>query len=59
MVITWDGLDRDDWRSSVGAELVWSFYLAYYQPMVIRTGYARGLMEGGGNEIIIVLGGSF
>lgn len=58
-LITFDELDRDDWHSSVGAELVWSIYFGYYMPITLRTGYARGLMAGGSNELIVVMGGAF
>ncbi len=59
MLITFDGLDTDDWYCSVGAELVWSVFFGYYLPLTIRMGYARGLMDGGANEIIVIMGGSF
>jgi WD40 repeat protein len=59
MLITFDGLDTDDWYSSVGAELVWSIFFGYYLPITLRTGFARGLMAGGGNEVIVVMGGTF
>jgi Tol biopolymer transport system component len=58
-LVTFGALDRDDWRSSVGGELVWTFRFGYFMPITLRTGYARGLMAGGINDIIIVLGGSF
>jgi Tol biopolymer transport system component len=58
-LITFDALDRDDWRASVGAELVWAFRFGYFMPITIRLGYARGLMAGGGNEVIAVFGNSF
>lgn len=58
-LITFDALDRDDWRASVGGELVWTFNFGYYMPITLRTGYARGLMTGGVDEIIVVLGGTF
>lgn len=59
VLITYDGLDTDDWKSSVGGELVWSAMIAYYMPVTLRTGYAYGLMEGGTHEVIFVMGGSF
>jgi hypothetical protein len=58
-VISFDRLDRDDWRSSLGAELVWVVTLSYFQSMAIRTGYAYGFMDGGIHEIITVIGGGF
>lgn len=58
-LITYDSLDTDDWYSSVGAELVWSVMFGYFMPITLRTGYARGLMRGGTNEFIFVMGGTF
>ena len=58
-LVTFDALDRDDWRASVGGELVWTFRFGYFMPITLRTGYARGLMAGGINDVIIVLGGTF
>jgi hypothetical protein len=58
-IVTFDSIDRDDWRASVGAELVWSLRFGYYMPITVRLGYARGLMEGGINEVIAVIGNSF
>jgi len=58
-LVTFGALDRGDWRASVGGELVWTFAFGYFMPITLRTGYARGLMAGGINEVIVVLGGSF
>jgi hypothetical protein len=58
-LVTFDALDRDDWRASVGGELVWTFAFGYFMPITLRTGYARGLMKGGIDDVIIVLGGTF
>jgi hypothetical protein len=58
-LISFGELDRDDWRAGVGGELVWSLAIGYFLPITIRTGYARGLMEGGTHEIILVGGSSF
>ena len=58
-LVTFDALDRDDWRASVGAELVWSLRFGYYMPINVRVGYARGLMAGGIDEVILVFGNSF
>jgi hypothetical protein len=57
-LISYDELDRDDWKTSVGAEVVISFALGYYQYMNMRLGYARGFMEKGGNELIFIISGS-
>jgi hypothetical protein len=59
VLISFDKLDTDDWKSSVGAELVWSILAAYYMPVTLRTGYAYGLMTGGVHEVIFVMGSSF
>jgi Tol biopolymer transport system component len=59
VLISPDPLDRDDWYSSVGAELVWHITLGYFQNMTLRTGYAHGFMENGGHEIILGLLGGF
>ena len=59
VLITFDALDRDDWRTTIGAELIWSISFGYYMPVTLRVGYARGLMEKGTNEFIFVMGGSF
>jgi hypothetical protein len=58
-LVTFDAIDRDAWRASVGAELVWVFRFGYFMPIAIRLGYARGLMAGGVNEVIAVFGNSF
>ncbi|MCP4679957.1 MAG: hypothetical protein GY854_31590 [Deltaproteobacteria bacterium] len=58
-VISFDAINRDDWRSSLGAELVWVLAVGYYQPMSLRTGYAYGFMESGIHEVILVIGGGF
>ncbi len=58
-VISLDPLDTDDWRSSVGAEIVWHIAIRYFQPMTLRTGYAYGLMEYGLHEIIVTFGQGF
>jgi hypothetical protein len=58
-VISFDRLDRDDWRSSLGAEIVWLVTFSYAQSMSIRTGYAYGFMEGGIHEVILTIGGGF
>jgi WD40-like Beta Propeller Repeat len=58
-VISFDKLNREDWRSAVGAEIIWHLAIGYYQPMSVRTGYAYGLMEGGAHEIILVIGSGF
>jgi hypothetical protein len=59
VVITYDTLDTDDWKSSVGGELVWLLLVGYFMPVTLRTGYAHGLMDGGTHEVIFVMGGSF
>jgi WD40 repeat protein len=59
VLVTFDELDTDDWKSGIGAELVWAFLVGYFMPVTIRTGYAYGLMDGGAHEIIVVMGSSF
>jgi hypothetical protein len=59
MLMGFETFELEDWHSSVGAELVWSFYLGYHMPVTIRTGYARGLMENGINEFIFLMGNTF
>ncbi|MCP4603859.1 MAG: BamA/TamA family outer membrane protein [Proteobacteria bacterium] len=58
-IITFDTVDRDDWRSSLGAELVWIVVIGYAQQMSVRTGYAYGFMDLGIHEVILVIGGGF
>jgi hypothetical protein len=57
VLISFDDFDRDDWRSSLGALVGWTFSLGYYQTMRLSTGYAHGFMKGGTHEIILVLSG--
>ena len=57
-VISYDELDRDDWKTSVGGEIVIHFTLGYYQDMSARFSYARGFMEGGINEFVFLVSGS-
>lgn len=59
LLIAYDSFDKDDYFTTIGTEVVWSFYLGYFLPLALRTGYARGLMDGGINEFILVIGGSF
>jgi hypothetical protein len=58
-VIAYDEIDRDDWYSSLGAEVNWILVFGYYQTMSITTGYAYGFMEGGIHEVILSLSGGF
>ncbi len=58
-VISFDTINREDWRSSLGGELVWVILIGYYQQMTVRTGYAYGFMDGGIHELILVIGGGF
>lgn len=59
LLMSYENLEFDDLRTSVGAELVWSFFWGYHMPITLRTGYARGLMDDGVNEFIFVLGGTY
>lgn len=56
-LISFGEFNRDDWKSSVGAEVAWVFNIGYYQGLSIRTGYAYGLMDGGIHEFIFVISG--
>ncbi|MDD5306174.1 MAG: BamA/TamA family outer membrane protein, partial [Deltaproteobacteria bacterium] len=56
VLITFDGLNRDDWKSSVGAEIACGFAVGYYVPMSLRVSYARGLMDGGIHEVVVLVG---
>ena len=56
-LISYDEFDRDDWKASVGGEVIIYFALGYYQGMSARFSYARGFMEGGGNELIFLISG--
>jgi hypothetical protein len=57
VIISYSELNRDDWKSSVGVEVIVPFSVGYHQFMSMRIGYARGLMEGGGNEVIFLISG--
>lgn len=46
-------------RSGLGAELNWLIAVGYHQLINLRTGYAYGLMPGGGHEILFVIGNSY
>ncbi len=58
-IISSQKLRLTDWRSSVGAEVVWHLVFSYARGLNLRTGYAYGLMFGGVHEIIIAMGNSF
>ncbi|MBN2341252.1 MAG: PD40 domain-containing protein [Deltaproteobacteria bacterium] len=59
LLMSYDQFDMEDYYTSAGAELVWAFILGYHMPVVLRTGFARGMMEHGINEFILVIGGSY
>jgi len=52
-------LKPQELKVGVGAELLLEMVLGYYLPATFRVGYARGLMEGGGNEFHFLLGNPF
>lgn len=54
-----DELKPEELRVGVGAELLLELVLGYYLPTTFRVGYARGLMDGGGNEFHFLLGNPF
>lgn len=58
-LIAFEALGLEHLRSGLGAELNWVISIGYHQLATIRTGYAYGLMPGGGHEIILVMGNSF
>lgn len=49
-------LDFRDLLVGVGAEVVMRFIIGYFLPITVRVGYARGLMDGGENQVFAVLG---
>ncbi len=59
ILMSFNPVTFDDLYSAVGAELIWSFYLAYHMPVTLRVGYARGLMDNGINEFLFVMGNTF
>ncbi|MCU0663043.1 MAG: BamA/TamA family outer membrane protein [Myxococcota bacterium] len=58
-VIAFEPLGLEHLRSGLGAEITWVVAIGYHQVVTIRTGYAYGLMPGGGHEIIFVMGNSY
>lgn len=59
VIISYDELTREDWRSSLGAEIFWIFHIGYYSVLTLRTGYAYGFMKKGTHEVILVVSGGF
>lgn len=51
------GWTRDDFLSSVGAELVSEAIIGWKQPFSLRLGYAWGLDDGGEGQMYFFLGG--
>jgi hypothetical protein len=49
----------EDFKVGVGAELQVEAVIGYMLPATFRIGYARGLMEPGGNEVHFLLGNQF
>ncbi|MDJ0765938.1 MAG: BamA/TamA family outer membrane protein [Myxococcota bacterium] len=58
-VVSFESLDRDDWHSSLGMEIVWALTFSYFRSLSLRTGYAYGFMSQGIHEGFIVFGNSF
>lgn len=52
-------IDLSNLKVGVGAELLVEAVAGYFIPATFRIGYARGLMEGGGNEFHFLLGYPF
>ena len=59
LLMSYTQFTTEDFYSSVGMELVWQIRWGYHLPMVLRTGYAHGLMDKGMNEFILIVGSSF
>jgi outer membrane protein assembly factor BamA len=49
-------LDVDELLVGVGAEVLIRVVIGYYLALTLRVGYARGLMEGGDDQVFAVLG---
>jgi Tol biopolymer transport system component len=45
-----------EFRWSTGAELLLSFYIGYYESLILRLGYAYGFNEGGGHQYYVFFG---
>ena len=52
-------LKWDELKVGVGAELLLELVVGYYLPTTFRVGYARGLMDQGGNQFHFLLGYPF
>ena len=52
-------LDPEELKVGVGAELLVELIIGYFIPSTFRIGYARGLMDPGGNEFHFLLGQPF
>lgn len=52
-------MDFGELRVGVGAEVMVEAVFGYFLPATFRVGYARGLMEDGGNQFHFLLGNSF
>lgn len=52
-------LDFSALKVGVGGELLLEFVVGYFVPLTLRVGYARGLMEEGGNEFFMLIGRRF
>jgi hemolysin activation/secretion protein len=48
-----------DFRLGVGGELRQAIWLGYAQPLTLRLGYARGVDEGGTDDVFLIFGSSF
>ncbi len=52
-------LKLDELKVGVGGELLLEFVVGYFVPLTLRVGFARGLMEEGGNEFFMLIGRRF
>ena len=59
MFIAFHPFTRDDFYSATGGELILAFSTGYYNPLQLRLGYAKGWMDTGMHEWILVVGGTF
>jgi hypothetical protein len=59
VIISYEDLNRDDWRTSIGGEILWTFNIGYYALLTVHTGYAHGFMKEGTHEVILLVSGGF
>ena len=52
-------LNFDELLVGVGAEILVRFTIGYYLSLTLRIGYARGLMDGGDDQVFAIFGMPF